>query len=96
MQSVASRDIRLPLQWLWGAGPVGGFTGAFDTSRLHTSGDITFGFAGALLAGGILDLSRDRLLGDTFRRLFPPPLVRFTECAWSARAEAGMSGRYGP
>jgi hypothetical protein len=45
---------------------VAGFTGEFDTSQLHSSGNITLGLAGASLAGGILELNLQRLLGDTF------------------------------
>lgn len=66
VQSVTARDVRLPLLRQSGSGPVAGFTGEFDTSQLHSSGNITLGLAGSSLAGGIMELSLDRLLGETF------------------------------
>ena len=75
IQGVSARDIRLQLQKKSGTGPVSGFTGEFDTSGLHTSGNITLGLAGASLAGGLLDFELTRLLGDTFVTLLDVPGV---------------------
>lgn len=66
VQGVTSRDVKLPLLRQNGTGDVAGFTGEFDTSGLHSQGNITLGLAGASLAGGILELNLQRLLGDTF------------------------------
>ena len=66
LENVQSDDIRIPVSKKSGTGPVAGFTGQFDTSRINTSGDITLGLAGASLAGGLIDLSLASLLGDPF------------------------------
>lgn len=66
VQGVDSTDIRLPLSQRRGSGPVGGFTGQFDTSAIGSSGEVTIGLAGASLAGGLLEVDLISLLGDTF------------------------------
>jgi hypothetical protein len=63
---VSSSDIRLPLSRKQGSGPVAGFTGEFDLSNINTNGDITLGLAGASIAGGLLDLDLEALLGEPF------------------------------
>ncbi len=66
VQMIGARDVRLSLNRASGTGDIAGFTGQFDTTGLHSSGDITLGLAGASLAGGLLELSLNRLLGDFF------------------------------
>jgi hypothetical protein len=66
LENVSSDDIRIPVSKKSGTGPVAGFTGEFDASRINTSGDITLGLAGASLGGGLIDLSLASLLGDPF------------------------------
>ncbi|QDG54312.1 hypothetical protein FIV42_27270 [Persicimonas caeni] len=63
---VQSTDIRVPLTQRRGTGPVAGFTGQFDLSQINTTGDVTLGLAGASIAGGLLDLDLQRLLGEPF------------------------------
>ncbi len=63
---VTAGDIVIPLLPQSGAGPVAGFTGEFNTSAITTSGDIELGLAGASLAGDLLDVNLERLLGDSF------------------------------
>lgn len=76
VHGVSARDLRLPLRRQSGTGDVAGFTGEFDTSMLHSSGNITLGLAGASLAGGLLELDLAGLLGDTFvSRLEIPGVV---------------------
>lgn len=59
-------DVRIPLSHKRGTGPVAGFTGEFDLSQISSTGDITLGLAGASIAGGLLDLDLQRLLGEPF------------------------------
>ncbi|MFP4596972.1 MAG: Ig domain-containing protein [Persicimonas sp.] len=66
VQQVQSTDLRIILSGQSGAGPVAGFTGQFDVNQLNTSGDITLGLAGASIAGGILNLDLQSLLGESF------------------------------
>lgn len=66
VKDVAATDIRLPISPQSGTGPVAGYTGEFDVSAIHTSGDIELGLAGASLAGDLLDLNLERLFGDPF------------------------------
>ncbi|MGM0557484.1 MAG: hypothetical protein ACQEVA_13960 [Myxococcota bacterium] len=66
IQNVQSDDIRIPVSKKSGTGPIAGFTGQFDTSRINTTGDITLGLAGASLTGGLIDLDLASLLGDPF------------------------------
>lgn len=74
--NVTQTDLRMPLMRRRGDGPVGGFSGQFDTSALNTSGDITLGLAGTSIAGGTLELDLVRLLGDMFvSRLNVPGFV---------------------
>lgn len=66
VKGLEASDIRLPISVKSGTGPVAGFTGEFDTSAISTSGDVELGLAGASLAGDLLDINLERLLGDTF------------------------------
>jgi hypothetical protein len=66
VQGVQSNDIRISLSPRSGNGPVAGFTGEFDLSQINSSGDINLGLAGASIAGGLLNLDLERLLGDPF------------------------------
>jgi len=66
VQGLQANDIRLPLTARRGSGPVGGFTGKFDTSAIGSTGEVTVGLAGASLAGGLLEVDLISLLGDTF------------------------------
>ncbi len=66
VQGLEAGDIRLPISVKSGTGPVAGFTGEFNTSAISTSGDIQLGLAGASLAGDLLDVNLERLLGDVF------------------------------
>ncbi|MFU8804407.1 MAG: hypothetical protein ACNA8W_11400, partial [Bradymonadaceae bacterium] len=66
LQNVSAHDVRIPLSVQRGTGPVGGFTGAFDLSQISSSGDISLGLAGASLAGGLIDIDLERLLGEPF------------------------------
>jgi len=66
-------DIRLPLTEKEGEGPVAGFSGEFDTSQIHTSGDVTLGLAGTSITGGVLELGLDQLLGRPFLREIETP-----------------------
>lgn len=76
VRDATATDIRIPLLRRSGTGPVAGFTGEFDTSMLHSSGNITLGLAGSSIAGGLLELGLGRLLGDTFvSRLEIPGVV---------------------
>ncbi len=70
VKGVQAGDIRLPISPRSGSGPVAGFTGEFDTAAIHTSGDISLGLAGASLAGDLLDINLERLLGDPFHTDF--------------------------
>jgi hypothetical protein len=74
VRGVDSRDIRLPLVAREGNGPVAGFKGQFDTSRIHTSGDVTLGLAGSSITGGLLELGLDQLLGAPFQRQVQTPV----------------------
>lgn len=63
---VSGSDLRIPLSQRQGSGPTAGFTGEFDLSQINTSGDISIGLAGASIAGGLLDLNLQQLLGESF------------------------------
>jgi hypothetical protein len=67
VQDINAPDVRIPLSVARGSGPVGGFTGEFDLSLISSAGDINLGLAGASLAGGLLDVDLQRLLGETFQ-----------------------------
>lgn len=73
VKGVSARDIRLPISPRSGSGPVAGFTGHFNDSAIHTDGDISLGLAGASLAGDLLDVNLERLLGDPFHTEFGIP-----------------------
>ncbi len=73
VQGVSARDLRLPISPRSGTGPVAGFTGEFDLSQIHTSGDLEIGLAGGSLAGDLLDINLERLLGDPFVTDFSVP-----------------------
>ncbi len=66
IQGVNTNDVRLPLVGKEGSGAVAGFKGQFDTSRIHTSGDVTLGLAGSSITGGLLELDLKQLLGNPF------------------------------
>lgn len=65
-QGVSSNDIRIPVSVKSGTGPIGGFTGEFDTSLVTASGDVTLGLAGASISGGLLNLNLGAILGEPF------------------------------
>lgn len=73
VKGVSARDLRLPVGRRSGTGPVAGFTGEFDVSAINTSGDIQIGIAGGSLAGDLLDVNLERLLGDPFVTDFSIP-----------------------
>lgn len=64
VQNVSASDLRIPLNPRSGRGPVGGFSGQFDTSQITSSGDFTIGLAGASLPGGLINFELSKLLGD--------------------------------
>ncbi len=66
VQGVQTGDVKLPVFPRRGSGPIGGFTGQFDTSGIGSTGDITLGLAGASLAGGLLELDLTTILGESF------------------------------
>lgn len=66
VQGIQSGDVRIPVFPRRGSGPIGGFTGEFDTSGIGSTGDITLGLAGASLAGGLLELDLTAILGEPF------------------------------
>ncbi len=66
VRDLQSVDVRVPLSHRRGSGPVAGFTGEFDLSKINTTGDINLGLAGASIAGGLLNLDLQRLLGEPF------------------------------
>jgi hypothetical protein len=74
VQGVRASDIRLPLNPRSGTGPVAGFSGQFDMSRVTSTGDFNLGLAGASLAGGLINLDLIKLLGDTFVTRLPIPI----------------------
>ncbi|AWV88614.1 carboxypeptidase regulatory-like domain-containing protein [Bradymonas sediminis] len=66
INGLSTADVRIPLSKRAGSGPVGGFTGNFDLSRINSSGDVNLGLAGASIAGGLLNLNLQSLLGEPF------------------------------
>ncbi|MEZ4461990.1 MAG: hypothetical protein R3E66_20175 [bacterium] len=66
VQGINTGDVKLPLYPRRGNGPIGGFTGEFDTSGIGSTGDINLGLAGASLAGGLLELDLTAILGESF------------------------------
>lgn len=66
VKNVNSDTIRIPTKPKSGSGNVAGFKGDFDFSKIHTSGQIELGLAGASLRGGLLDVNLSGLLGDNF------------------------------
>jgi hypothetical protein len=75
VQGLTSSDLRIPLSHRRGTGPVAGFTGEFDLSRINSSGDVTLGLAGASIAGGLLDMDLQSLLGETFMTHMEIPTI---------------------
>jgi hypothetical protein len=63
---VQATDVRISVSPRRGNGPVAGFTGEFDLTQISSTGDFTLGLAGASIAGGLLNLDLERLLGDPF------------------------------
>lgn len=57
-------DVLVPLPRLTLEQEVGGFTGSMDFSRISTRGDASIGLAGAALAGQLVDLDLNAVLGD--------------------------------
>lgn len=74
VKGLNSADIRLPVREKSGEGPVAGFTGKFDKSKLHTMGDVTLGLAGTSITGGMLEIGLDQLLGEPFVRTVQTPM----------------------
>lgn len=66
INGLSSNDVRVPLSKRAGSGPIGGFTGQFNLSEINTTGDVNLGLAGASIAGGLLDMNLQRLLGEPF------------------------------
>ncbi len=66
VQGISNDDVVIPLSLKAGTGPIGGFTGEFDTSQITASGDITLGLAGASIPGGLLELDLTAILGEPF------------------------------
>lgn len=75
VQGVNARDLRVPISPRSGSGPVAGFTGIFNMSAAQTTGEIELGLAGGSLAGDLLDINLERLLGDPFVTEFDIPTV---------------------
>lgn len=73
VQGVQASDIRLPVREKEGSGPVAGFKGEFDKSKLHTQGDVTLGLAGSSISGGLLEVGLDQLLGRPVVREIQTP-----------------------
>jgi hypothetical protein len=66
VRDVQATDVRISVSPRRGNGPVAGFTGEFDLSQVSSTGDVTLGLAGASIAGGLLNLDLERLLGEPF------------------------------
>ncbi|MFB6350163.1 MAG: hypothetical protein ABEK29_00005, partial [Bradymonadaceae bacterium] len=73
VKGIRASDIRLRLIEKQGEGPTGGFSGKFDKSKIHTSGDVTLGLAGTSVTGGVLEAGLDELLGRPFVRQVQTP-----------------------
>jgi hypothetical protein len=59
-------DAVVPVHPVEGNTTMGGFTGELDFSLVSTEGDIDLGLAGSSLAGDLIDLDLQTLLGDGF------------------------------
>lgn len=66
VQGISTDDVVIPISPKTGTGPIGGFTGEFDTSQITAQGDITLGLAGASIPGGLLELNLTKILGEPF------------------------------